>query len=73
MSYNLLRRLLHLDILNYQTLNMLIIALSILFVLFVAGVALTIKDAHTVETEDVYINETDAGKFTKNHHIQEIL
>jgi capsular polysaccharide biosynthesis protein len=52
---------------------MLIIALSILFVLFVAGVALTIKDAHTVETEDVYINETDAGKFTKNHHIQEIL
>jgi hypothetical protein len=52
---------------------MLIIALSILFVLFVAGVALTIKDAHTLEIEDVYTNETDGGKFTKNHHIHEVL
>ncbi|MBC7915431.1 MAG: hypothetical protein H7Y07_15070 [Pyrinomonadaceae bacterium] len=48
---------------------MLIIALSILFVLFVAGIAATIKDAHTIEIEDVYTDRNETGKFVKNHDI----
>jgi hypothetical protein len=46
---------------------MLIIALSILFILFVAGVALTLNDAHTLDAEDDYLSEIEVEKLAKSH------
>ena len=59
-------------IVNYfPTLSMIIIALSILFLLFVAGVALAMKGAHTLDYADVYLNQTEAGTLAKSHRDKE--
>ena len=50
-----------------STLDMLIIALSILFILFIAGVALTLNDAHALDAEDDYLSEIEVGKLAKSH------